>query len=47
MVPSLLPPDPTSSELLFVVTLGIRFGLRRLAPGLKGTSNHQHQVIDV
>ena len=47
MIPSMLPPDPTSSELLFVVTLRIRFGLRRSAPGLKGTSNHQHQVIDV
>ena len=36
MVPSLLPLDLTSSKLLFVVTLGIQFGLRQLPPVWKG-----------
>ena len=46
MVPSMLPPGPTSSKLVFVITLRIRFGLFQLAPVLKGTSIHQHHLID-
>ena len=46
MVPSLLPPDLTSSELLFVVTLRIQFGLCQSPPSLKGTNHHWNHLID-